>query len=55
MTMKKATQSRRKYDSEFKEKVLKMVADGPSFTEISQSIGIGDYLIYRWKKRNMCL
>jgi len=45
-------QNRRKFDSAFKEGVLKMVASGRPISEISKALGIGDNLIYRWKKNS---
>ena len=43
---------RRKYDTSFKEEVLKMVLNGRPVNEVAQSLGIGENLIYRWKSRN---
>lgn len=43
---------RRKYDASFKEEVIKMVISGRPVNEISQSLGIGENLIYRWKSRS---
>lgn len=43
---------RRKYDTSFKEEVLSMVAAGRPASEIAQSLGIGENLIYKWKSRN---
>lgn len=43
--------SRRKYDSDFKQEVLKMVETGRSVSDISRSLGISDQLIYQWKRR----
>lgn len=48
MEPKKAKQSRRKYDSDFKNEVLKMVESGRPVPEIAQSLGIGSNLIYYW-------
>lgn len=45
-------QKRRKYDASFKEEVIKMVVSGRPVNEISQSLGIGENLIYRWKSRH---
>jgi transposase len=42
---------RRKYDASFKEEVLKMVFNGRGVSEVAQSLGIGENLIYRWKSR----
>lgn len=49
MTVKNTKKTRRKYDTTFKEDVLKMVASGRPVPEIAQALGIGDTLIYRWK------
>jgi transposase len=43
----------RKYDAAFKEEVLKMVFNGRPVREISESLGIGENLIYKWKSRSM--
>lgn len=50
MTVKDTKKSRRKYDAAFKEEVLKMVALGRPVPEIAQKLGIGENLIYRWKR-----
>jgi len=47
MKKKKEGSGRRKYDSEFKEEVLKMISNGRPVREISASLGIGENLIYR--------
>ena len=52
MEKKKAGIGRRKYDSEFKEEVLKMISNGRPVREISESLGVGENLIYRWKSLN---
>jgi len=49
MTGKSTKKARRKYDAAFKEDVLKMVASGRSVSEITQALGIGENLVYRWK------
>ena len=51
MELNKATKSRRKYDKDFKCEVLKMVQNGRPAREVAESLGIGENLIYRWKKR----
>lgn len=43
---------RRKYDVSFKEEVLRMVAAGRPASEVAQSLGIGENLIYKWKSRS---
>ena len=42
---------RRKYDAACKQEVLQMVLHGRAVQEVSQSLGIGENLIYRWKSR----
>ncbi len=49
MEKKKEGSGRRKYDSEFKEEVLKMISNGRPVREVSESLGVGENLIYRWK------
>ena len=45
-------QMRSKYDTTFKEEVLKMVQNGCPVLKITQSLGIGESLIYKWNSRN---
>ena len=40
----------RKYDSSFKEDVVKMISSGRSISEISKSLGISASLLRRWHK-----
>jgi transposase len=40
---------RRKYDASFKQEVLNMVSNGRPVSEVAQSLGIGENIIYRWK------
>lgn len=49
MEKKKEGSGRRNYDSEFKEEVLKMISNGRPVREVSESSGLGENLIYRWK------
>ena len=51
MTEKTSQKKRRKYDADFKAEVLKMVASGKPVSEISQALGIGENLVYRWKSK----
>lgn len=51
MEKKKSASSRRTYDSEFRSDVLKMVFNGRSVAEVSESLGIRENLIHQWKKR----
>jgi transposase len=55
--MKEQTQTkggvkRRKYDASFKQEVLNMIANGRPVSEVAQSLGIGENLIYHWKSSN---
>ena len=43
---------RRKYDASFKEEVLRMIGAGRPASEVAQSLGIGENLIYKWKSRS---
>jgi transposase len=49
-TDKKKAIGRRRYDEEFKASVLRMMETGQSVPEISQSLGLGESLLYRWKQ-----
>ena len=42
--------TRRKYDSSFKEDVLKMVTGGRPIAEVSKALGVSSSLIHRWYK-----
>lgn len=44
--------TRRKYDAEFKNEVVKMVGSGQTAAYISRALGISENLIYRWKNQN---
>lgn len=50
---KNSQKKRRKYDADFKQEVLKMVANGRSVQDISNSLGIGANLIHKWKARSL--
>jgi transposase len=51
MNPKNHLRKRRKYDEDFKAEVLKMIENGQSISTVSQSLGIGENLIYRWKNK----
>jgi transposase len=51
MKEKLSSGKRRKYDASFREEVVRMVLSGRPVTEVAQSLGIGENLIYRWKSR----
>ena len=52
MKEKNTGAKRRKYDASFKEEVLRMIAAGRPASEVAQSLGIGEHLIYKWKSRS---
>ena len=49
MTLQKK-KTRRKYDSSFKEDVLKMISGGRPISEVSKALGISPSLVHRWYK-----
>jgi transposase len=51
MENKSAKTRRRKYDTEFKKEVIKMIESGRSVPDVAQSLGIGNNVIYHWIKR----
>ena len=51
MENKTSKKSRRKYDASFKQEVVNMIASGRSVPDIAVSLGIGENLIYRWRKQ----
>ena len=53
MKEKSTGAKRRKYDASFREEVVRMVLSGRPVTEVAQSLGIGENLIYKWKSRSM--
>ncbi len=50
MKEKKQRKARRNYDAAFKANILKMNADGRTVSSLSESFGVNENLIYRWKK-----
>ncbi len=50
MQNKNSQKSRRKYDACFKQEVIGMIASGRSVPDIARSLGIGENIIYRWRK-----
>src|ERR1017187_8738358 len=49
MTLQKK-QTRRKYDSSFKENVLKVISGGRAISDVSKALGISASLVHRWYK-----
>lgn len=52
MKKEKTSKKRRSYDADFKTNILKMNADGRSVSSLSESFGINENLIYRWKRES---
>jgi transposase len=51
MQNKNTQKPRRKYDASFKQEVISMIASGRPVPEIARSLGIGENVIYRWRKK----
>lgn len=49
MKVEKTIKKRRSYDAKFKSNVLQMHNNGRSIRSLSESFGINENLIYRWK------
>jgi transposase len=45
----KSNPSRRQYDTEFKKSAVQLVLNGQSVPSVSQSLGIGESLLYKWR------
>lgn len=41
---------KRKYDADFKRNAVQKVLDGQPAVSVARELGIGDNLIYKWKK-----
>lgn len=52
MKEQKKRQKRRRYDMEFKSKILEMHKNGRSVPSLAASFGINENMIYRWKKES---
>lgn len=50
MKDKKNVRTRRSYEADFKEEVARMLTTGKSAREISETFGIAENLVYRWKR-----
>ena len=53
MQNKNTQKPRRKYDASFKAEVVSMIAAGRSVPEIARSLGIGENVIYHWRKKTL--
>ncbi len=51
MQDKNSQKSRRKYDASFKQEVVSMIFAGRAVPDIARSLGIGENIIYRWRKQ----
>lgn len=51
MQHKDTQKPRRKYDASFKQEVVSMIASGRPVPDIARSLGIGENVIYRWRKK----
>ncbi|HEV7347421.1 transposase [Telluribacter sp.] len=51
MQHKNSQKGRRKYDASFKQEVVNMIAAGRSVADIARSLGIGENIIYRWRRQ----
>lgn len=49
---KERLSGRRRYDDDFKKSVLDMLLTGQSVSSVSQSLGIGESLLYKWKSES---
>lgn len=49
MKVEKKLKQRRIYEPDFKAEILKMLISGKKVSEISETFGIAENLLYRWK------
>lgn len=49
MESQKKTRGRRSYEPDFKAEILKMLFSGKRVSEIAETFGISENLLYRWK------
>jgi transposase len=52
MLGKKLDKPRRKYDDEFKNDVMKMIAGGRSVQDVAHSLGINSNMVHKWKAQH---
>lgn len=50
MKDQKIVKKRRSYESDFKQEMARMLTSGKSAREISETFGIAENLVYRWKR-----
>jgi len=49
MDNQKKSKKRRNYEPDFKAEIIKMLISGKKVSEISETFGIAENLLYRWK------
>lgn len=45
-----STPTRKKYDKAFKERAVKLMAEGRKVSHLSEELGIPETMLYRWRK-----
>jgi transposase len=50
MKVTATTQSRRKYDDDFKQQALQLVRNGQPVRSVANSLGISESLLHKWKQ-----
>jgi transposase len=50
MGVQKGIKTRKSYDADFKQEITRMLVSGRSAKEISETFGIAENLLYRWKR-----
>ena len=50
MKVTATTQSRRKYDDDFKQQALQLVRNGQPARSVANSLGISESLLHKWKQ-----
>jgi len=53
MTLQKNKRTRRKYDSSFKDDVIRMIVSGRPISEVSNALGVSASLVHRWYKATL--
>ncbi|MNL55247.1 Transposase [compost metagenome] len=50
MEVQRGIKTRKSYDADFKQEVTRLLVSGRSAKEISETFGIAENLLYRWKR-----
>ena len=48
-TTVKVSKKRRQYDDDFRQSAVKMMLNGQSVSYVSQALGVGQAILYKWK------